>query len=264
MMDAQEVPNYGVELVLPDQEPVSVGWGGWRQLPITERNIMFQKEAALNICVRHVPAEYTKIVVMDCDIMFENEHWLAQTSALLDHFSAVSPWRRAAWTDATGNIVKGANSLGTNPAGIHPGLRVHAGFSIALRRTFWNDNGVNGLYPYCIIGGGDVAVGAALAKCNPVGLACHVPELSDAYSHYVNRVGKWVNGIAYTDGIIYHEHHGDLADRKYDKRVAYIQGLIPEKHLKFTNDGLLEWTSAVPERIPFNLAQYFQSRKEDN
>lgn len=266
MMDSLHVPSFGVELVLAEQTPVSKGWEGWRQIVVNlDLHAMWQKEAALNLCVHHIPAHFTKLIVCDPDVWFENPHWFVQTSAMLNHVNVCSPFTRAHWTGPDGVCYKGANAYGTKPTHIYPGYHVHAGFAIGIRRSFWDKDGVNGLYPYAIVGGGDVALGVALVGNDATGLSFYQPEISHAYSDYVARASRWCAGkISHIQGNLYHEHHGALKDRRYDARNICIRGFAPEKHLKFTNSGLLEWLPSAPEKIRSAIVEYFKNRREDD
>src|SRR5580698_4618293 len=72
-------PLYGVEAYLPEQEPFTRGWKGWKQIKIGNDQILFQKEALLNVAETLVPAEYDKIAWVDADIWFENLKWFEMT-----------------------------------------------------------------------------------------------------------------------------------------------------------------------------------------
>lgn len=264
-MDAYGVPNYGVEIYLRGSEPISKGWEGWRQIPaIRELHCVFQKEAALNVCVRHVPDCYTKIVVADCDCFFENPEWLSQTSAVLNVVNACSPYSQAIWTDHTGKEEMQRSSLGLDPAGLIPAWRSHPGFAIALRRDFWAKGGPNGLFPFYVVGNGDTCLGVALANLEPKhNTFTKVPKMYPIFLEWYDRVRKWSNGLSFVDGRIIHEFHGTRKNRQYVERLDWIAELDPKHHLKFNDDGLLEWLPNASGDMVAKVADYFVSRKED-
>lgn len=266
-MDASRIPVFGVELVLDGQEAVSKGWNGWRQIAAGPMNILWQKEPALNLCVRFLPPQYTKVVVCDCDVFFDNPHWLAQTSAVLNLINACSPYRTAIWTDSAGRNELSRPSIGADPEGLIPSWRSHPGFAIAMTRDFWNNDGPGGMFPYYVVGNGDTALGAALCDVDPTKHCVRMFNVGSVLKGYLEwhaKVKDWNTGFYYVDGNCYHEYHGKLSDRKYYERLQWIEELAPETHLKFSKSGLLEWTDCAPKKMIASVAAYFGERKEDS
>lgn len=262
------IPVFGVELLLYGQTGVSEGWEGWRQIRVLEGlHMMWQKEPALNVCVKHLPPQYTKVVVCDSDIWFANPEWLAQTSAVLNVVNACSPYHTAHWTNHEGGIDLSRSSIGADPEGLIPLWRSHPGFAIALTRDFWDEEGPNGIYPFYVVGNGDTALGTALCNLDPTKICVkmfRVGNIMESYMLWHARVRKWNTGFTYVAGDLYHEYHGKLADRKYYERLQWIQSLDPAVHLKFNDDGLLEWTEDAPKTMVEQVAAYFSVRKEDD
>jgi hypothetical protein len=72
------------------------------------RDVMWQKERLLNVAIENVPARFTKIAWLDCDLLFTNDTWAEETSRLLDRYPILQPFEtvvrlpRGATTDASG------------------------------------------------------------------------------------------------------------------------------------------------------------------
>jgi hypothetical protein len=264
-MEAYGIPSYGVELAYHGVDFVSEGWDGWRQIRVL-RNLhtLFQKEAALNVCVKHVPPQYTEIAIIDCDVFFQNPEWLSQTSAVLNVVNACSPYGTACWTDHEGKVELTRASFGADPKGLIPHWRCHPGFAMAMRRDFWSPDGPNGLYPFYAVGQGDTALGIALAGLEPKHKMFETNNCLPSYLEWYDKVQAWVTGISYVDGLLFHEYHGTRENRKYVDRTEWIKPLDPSIHLKFNDDGLLEWTEAAPKTMVEDVAAYFSIRKEDD
>lgn len=263
-MDSLSIPNFGIELVLPGQEAVSADWKGWTQLQVVrELHMLFQKEAALNVLVNSLPSRFTKVIICDCDVFFANSAWYQQTSALLDHFKVVYPYSTAHWTDDSGKVFLSRASVGADPNGLWPKWRAHPGFCVGLTRDFWTT--VNGLFPFYVVGSGDTALAVAALQKEPAHkvFTCSANLLS-VYIEWYEEVGKWSQRkVAYTKGDLYHEHHGDRSKRMYGERLEWITRLDPRTHLKFTNEGLLEWTPEAPVEMVERVRDYFIARQED-
>ena len=118
------------------------------QLRGSEKNIIWQKEALLNIALKHLPADCDKVVWLDCDITFKNENWIKETSVLLEKYTMVQPFSKAV------RLLKGAQDLTEDeidalPYGRYEGQRMfgfcylfststskigHEGFAWAIRK----------------------------------------------------------------------------------------------------------------------------------
>ena len=49
-------------------------------------DIIWQKEAALNVLIERLPSEYDKIAWVDADLIFNNDNWLNETSSILEEY----------------------------------------------------------------------------------------------------------------------------------------------------------------------------------
>ena len=68
-MTSDNVPVFGVELLLPNQQSQTLRYKNWVQILVDpNKNIFWQKECLLNIAEKLVPDEYDLIAWIDSDI----------------------------------------------------------------------------------------------------------------------------------------------------------------------------------------------------
>jgi len=266
-MQAQGLPVYGVEAVLPGQPAQTAEMPGWCQVAADpQRHLLFQKEALLNLAEKLVPNQVCKIAWIDADVWLSPVDWAAQTALLLDHFPIVQPYATAYWSGREGPIQRVCPSAGSQrkllTAGTHPG------FAMAARRELWRDYG--GLYPWMILGSGDMAFAAAalgldIIKQN-VGLGTSMILQADAdlYDPWYQKLLTWTRGrMAWTPGDCIHEWHGERKDRDYVHRHELLPGQRASQHLRVGQNGLIEWTDEAPPQFITAARDYFVNRRED-
>lgn len=251
-----------VEGCYPGQPSITHHWPGWHQVEISNRGVLFQKEALLNLAAKRANRPY--IVWMDCDVWIDNPDWPNLVPSILDMVPAMQPFMVANWTDVDGSVCYSLPSSAFVKSS-HP-LKGHPGFAFAARAELWSELG--GLYPYCVIGQGDVAIATALIGQgrtpdqilglgqNEAGWGC--------YNEWAAKVTAWTGGrVAASRGAIWHEWHGSRSDRRYVDRHAAIKGINPQRDLQLTPEGWLEWSSAADPEMISAVADYFGQRKED-
>jgi hypothetical protein len=276
-MQSLNIPVYGAEASLTG-EYLTQGNPNWVHIKAKRENILFQKEALLNIAEKIVPAKYTKIAWLDHDILFMNPDWYDELSTALDTLNLVQVFESCIWTDSRG--VAGSKyksilsfspitvelvtdkSLGTEKL-------ITSGYGYAAPRTLWSKGG--GLYPYNFIGGGDTAILHAVASPDLTPGAAKISYLQNApdfYPHLIWRqlfhrfVNKKTGAIK---GDIYHEYHGTVLGRKYVTRsiINMTHDFNVKKHIKLAENGLLELIDP-PWGYQFSIENYFMQRREDD
>ena len=64
-------------------------------LQIRAKHVMWQKERLLNLALASLPPDCLKVAWVDCDILFSNPAWAAETSSRLDDVPVVQPFTSA-------------------------------------------------------------------------------------------------------------------------------------------------------------------------
>lgn len=254
------------------------------QLP--GQDVLWQKERLLNIAIANLPPQVTKVVWLDCDILFERKTWSEVASSLLDDYPIVQafdemirlPRQEApAFPDepmgiesrpSIGKLLSPATDLRTVcrdapklPGRLFPGP---IGFGWAFRRNLFQQRG---FYDVGILGGGDASLLAALSGCYEIAIDAHRLN-SQAEAHYL----RWAQPlyeevnqrVACVPSRIFHLWHGDLAHRGYEtryERLSHYQ-FDPERDIALDEHQVWRWASTKPEMHRY-VADYFRGRRED-
>jgi len=235
---------------------------------------MFQKEALLNLVEQIVPERFTKIVMLDADVLLAGRDWLERTSRALDLAPIVQPFSHGHWLDKHGTGVERTKaSAGYAWLNGRDASRVayyHPGFAYGERRDFfrWPLGGM----PVCpIVCGGDVAM--LLGAIDWQGRHSYFDdtgaEMREHAMGYVERLAGRAGGLLdCLPGEAYHLWHGTSARRYYQSRYDLVRqsGYDPARELAVRSDGLSVWSAAarlVKPELVAAVCDYFQSRKED-
>ena len=213
---------------------------------------MFSKEnIAQTMLLQTAVARYSKYVLLDCDVVFEDPTWIDSISTALDTHDVGQPFTYVNQLDIKfkSDVVK-TSIVKDNRDG-------HTGYAWAFRRDWWERAG---LYEYALIGGGD----KCLAHMAGVELAwLPKPYLADVPPRIETRVN-------YLDGTIWHLPHGSLEKRKYVERAATLSDAMRSLRIarlrdavERNHDGIFEWKSQYKATMNALLLNYFKSREDD-
>jgi hypothetical protein len=260
-MKSMGIPTYGAEAYLPGQTPQTSGMPGWIQVEADPAHqIMFQKEALLNLAEQRVPDHFQKIAWLDADLMFSNQRWAEDTALLLNHFPVVQPFETAIWTDMDGR--EAFRKPSTMRVGGALPMRSHPGFAMAARRSIFKD--IGGLYDRLIVGSGDMAAAVAILNTTMPTSQTYSDALMTDWTKWKDKLVSLAQGqFGWTPGMVWHEWHGDRALRQYSDRHKISALLDPRKHLTLASNGLLSWTGSATVDMRDYVANYFVSRQED-
>lgn len=251
--------------------------------------VLWQKERLLNVGIAHLPPTCDKVAWLDGDLLFENEMWVAETAARLEHAVAVQPFETACW------LPRGARTLADDlPRGFGEGkclpgvvagiatyttperrrralanylLSGHTGFAWAARRSLLT---AHGLYDRDVVGGADVAIAHALlgnedfwqgnnfyCRHLTVGAMADIAQWSRAVDQDAR------GNVAFTPGRVLHLWHGDIASRNYIARLQILKDYAyqPGQDVCVDEQGCWQWCSAKPD---FHQAvrAYFLARSQ--
>lgn len=261
-MARDEVPVYGVEVQIEGSPFATAGNKNWHHIHAGPKNILFQKEALLNLAASRLPAHFTKVAWIDADLWFEEPDWLGRTSAVLENNMICQPFGQAWWTDRDGSI-----ALGKPPSAL-VGIKNsagHPGFAWAARRTFFTE--ADGLYSLSPVGSGDSILATVLFNQNPTtdGMMFGVGLNHTEYHRWAAKVEKWLDGtkVAFVPGSIWHEWHGERQNRQYVSRREILRTFDCHKHLQVAPNGLIQWREGTPAELSTAVREYFIRRQED-
>jgi len=203
------IPYYTLELVFNNPEIPEA-------IHIKGEDIMFQKERLCYLLEKHIPEKYTKLLFLDCDIVFGNLNWYDDTSILLDKYEVVHPYTICNRLDITYN-----KSIISDISGL---IKTNGcpGFGFAFQRMFYNKFPP---YQYAIVGGGDSFYISWLYK--DTNRVSHVVDnlKCNAFTNTfkINEDTKFL--FSNTPGSIYHLYHGPPCKRQQDERYSILKNI---------------------------------------
>lgn len=269
---AAGIPVFGCELLFPWQKPGLAP--AFKTITVRSDSIMFHKEKLLKRLERVVPAQFTKLCAIDCDVIFQRPDWYDAVSAALDERPVVQPFSRCHWM---GPDLRAA--VMTNPSAatkidvirkMHAGgstdrLTGHPGFAMAMRRDW-----AGGQFPWAVCGGGDAVLFRAVNGLMGEFANRDMKQLMSAAWDDWSPGARVAGDMGYVEGDIWHMWHGPLQSRHYyDRYEKFVEALKPHgvrdirDILVENGDGVWSWRPDVKKDLNAMMLRYFASRDDD-
>jgi len=254
MMEQAGIPTFTIE-VYSNKPKIP------NSIKIKSDIVLFHKERLYHLLEKQIPPEYTKLLCMDADVVFDDPKWYDNLSTLLNVNNVVHPFKSCTWLDITfKGIVHTADSVlfdPTNRTRIKP--TCHVGFAWAFQRDWFNKVG---FYQYGILGGGD-----SMSLMSWMGMSGHklASEINcqyqfAAYTEFIKKITT-LPKMTYLDCNLYHLYHGSLKNRKYLNRHLLFQHIEDVRDvLKVSDSGLFD---VIDIDIKRNIKIYFSGRDDD-
>ena len=252
-------------------------------------DVMWQKERLLSVALGALPEECTKVVWLDCDVIFGREDWPEEVSRLLDDFTLVQPYSRVhylprdlgpgeAWSEggsatefsrsSTASAVASGLSaracLTRNPEPHVQDAYYSAGYAWAARRELLDEHG---FYDACIVGGGDYAMVAAAYGCFDVVMRRYSMNGRER-EHYLAWAKPYFESVrgavSFADYELLHLWHGQMRNRRYRERHEGFGRFEfdPYEDIAVEENGCWHWDSDKSQMHEY-VREYFASRRED-
>jgi len=269
ILKEKNIPYFVAECVFNGAEPEIPN----ADLVLHSNSYMFYKEQLLGKLEEIVPEQYTKLVMLDGDIMFDVPDWVDQVSQLLDKYDVIQPFDQACWltpdnTRINSKKLSYAYAVVHRRATEHMSDRLlhlyHPGFAWAFKRSIFKRLG--GFYNRSIIGNGDTMFTLNFFKN-------HLPHtwineieaqfITSDWDRYHQNFREVNPTIGYLRARALHLFHGVQQNRQYASRYKSVAHILKgkwEDQITTNKDGLYEFIN--PEINPLML-QYFKGRNED-
>lgn len=228
-------------------------------------DVLWQKERLFNLALSSVPISCKKVVLLDCDVVFEKADWAEHTAALLDRAVMVQPFdsvhhlpRRCLADGTIGDEHFFRASLAFQQALGNPGLAAPGG-ACAFRREVLEAHGV---YDVCPLGGGDSAIG--LAAYGHLDAAVELLHMNAAWAaHYqawATRFFGAVRGrVAWVPGRLISLWHGELSARRFGTRSGELSAFDYDPRRDIREGPSRCWVWSSPKTALHRHVQaYFQ------
>jgi hypothetical protein len=247
---------------------------------VRSQSVIWQKERLLNLAVSWLPRSARYVAWLDCDLLFANPDWAADTARLLDRHPLVQVFEtcnRLPQAPLAEGRLKGdacpsfASTVVRDPALLKLGhfeKHGHTGYGWAARREVLDRCG---LYEYAIVGSADhymahAACGDFSGPCLQLATAGDRRQIRH-YEDWAKQFFDAVRGnIGCTPGEVLHLWHGDLENRRYLVRNRELSklGFNPYQDVVAPPGKPLEWRSPSENvELTAMLHSYFSARQED-
>ena len=222
--------------------------------------ILFQKERLCYILEKHISERFTKLLFIDCDLIFENLDWYDELSKKLDHFNIVQPFSKGVWLDITYKRVMKEripivfyNRFGItgNSGGIGG---YHPGFAWAFQRDWYRKVG---FFQYAVLGDGDTISSTVWLNYSEFNYRPFIKGPLDEYRKLI----KEKPSICFLEGNIYHLWHGDQKKRQYSERREIFKSVKDVRDIiKIDKNGLFVLKD---DKLKKGIRKYFLKRDDD-
>lgn len=262
-MDAAKIPYFIAELAFEDRpflfnkEP--------HIFQYRSDSYMFYKENLITSTEPLLPPQYTKLCLMDADIMFDNPNWYSAISNTLNRVKVTQPFKRACWMEPNYTINRERTNCLDIPDGTHVDFtKEHTGFIWAFDREWFKK------CKFVDITGTSSSGDALLYNF----IKNQHKDTMDYYKFYMSFYNPKMNvtGLTYESCnlTIYHFNHGSLTNRQYASMIHRIKEKLRLLQVKNgmdifirREDNILEWAPKYKDALNEMYRTYFKERQED-
>jgi GR25 family glycosyltransferase involved in LPS biosynthesis len=220
-----------------------------------DRNIMWQKEALLNIGLEYLPKEYQNVAWLDCDIIFLDKHWLTQLHSLLDDFYIVQLFSTVYKNNANNQrITEHTNKSYFFPDGA-------SGYAWAGRREILDE--IKFLDTQ-ILGMADTIMAQAFQGQQIQNFLNNQPDSLEWYNKTLSTVEK---SCYYLNTEIEHMYHGQDCNKVYTYNDRYVKIFGNENYLETiykNNDKIWQFKPDSNKETQKSVLNFFKNRQEDD
>jgi hypothetical protein len=253
-------------------------------LQIVDRSMIWQKERVFNLCLKLLPSSCTKVVWLDCDVLFDNVNWVLETSNLLEHYCVVQPYFMNARLPHTIRNIDYGMDITRFPWGFVDESRshgdVHCHYLEQQGTRGWNHPGYacgfqrwllekHGLYDRCIAGSSDNMIYRAILKDYYHKLIILGGYNKKSLEYYWSWAKPFADDIGLQvafarDTFCYHLYHGRVQKRQYLSRLDYLKDHFDHgKDLEINPDNGCYRLPPNKLYIRDWLNGYYERRKDD-
>lgn len=250
-------------------------------LVLRSNSYMFYKEQLINRLEPLVPPQYTKLVMLDGDILFDTPDWLDHISMALEKYDIVQPFSQACWLSPDNTIIT-SKKYGYGYV-LSKGIRIrvedrhayHPGFAWAFRRSVFRS--IGGFYDRAIVGAGDMMFACTFLPrefFDRHRVEMSIPSMiAEGWEDYRGRVESVAPKVGYIDIKALHLFHGLSGSRQYRTRYKLLLDKLDGRawdSLIEIGEGAGSGNGTVAGLYQFKdvhlrnaLLEYFRGRDED-
>jgi hypothetical protein len=238
---------------------------------VHSNSYMFYKEQLINKLETVVPEQFTKLAVIDGDILFDSPDWVDQTSRALDEHDIIQPFNQACWLTPDNTKIRSkkpsyafglVNDRLKTPRSIH---MFHPGFAWAFKRDVFTK--IGGFFSHAIIGNGDMLFVFNFFKDEVpdfwVNEVLRTRFILDTWPQYHAKFKEINPKVGFLPNKALHLFHGVRQNRQYTTRYKSVSHMLNgtwDEQISTNPDGLLEFKNPEISKL---VLEYFRRRNED-
>jgi hypothetical protein len=240
-------------------------------MTVRSNSYSFLKENLANIAINKYQEVYSKFLIHDSDIIYEDKDWYDKVSESLDDADIVQPYEvyknlDKNFLDVTkeGLSIFSVHQKQINNIYVDATLG-HPGYLIAFTKNFWQTHH----YPdENLIGGGDTLICSLALKKKLFENHNNADHMEYVYNNYINDKEIKTNFVSCT---IYHLYHNITSNRQYTTRYLLLKNFINDRTpynsitdiIVKNEDNVYEWIEEIREEFNNDILNYFVSRDDD-
>lgn len=258
MLETAGIPLYITELAFNEEPFLFTASDTIQQYRST--SYMFYKENLIKATEAKIPPTYTKLCMLDADILFDHPDWYSIVSEKLDSCDVCQPFTKTHFLTINyiiGNSI--ANCVDRSDKYIEWG-KEHTGHAWAFDRAWWTAANITDL---TVVGGGDFMLISSIRRLDTTG---------DGTIRLYNCIFEEKEAVRSScDLNIYHLYHGTIVNRQYEDRIGMFGAAmaalslekIPQTLIR-RDDGILEWRPEYRDTLNACMFRYFSARDDDS
>ena len=253
MLELSDIPFYVGEIAYNDVPFVLKNGPNIYQYRTS--SLMFYKENLMTQVIKKLPESFTKVLILDADIVFLDADWYNKVSQALNTHNVIQPFYNALQLNMTYGV---EHTKQTVFAPICTEKPMHEGYAWAFQRKWLEEHP---LFEYAIVGDGDTVLWNSVMNVN---------SIDPIYQYDKEHIVISNPSCSYVNVNIAHLPHGAQKKRNYDIRTNIVGKIM--KMFKITklsdmlyrsDDGVFEWNIKYRDLINAEFVAYFKDREDD-
>ena len=229
----------------------------------SSNSYMFYKDNLIVTMEKKIPNNYTKLCIIDFDILFDNPNWYDIISVKLNSVNVTQPFKTAHFLNADFSICNiKSNCIDKKTTDCINYNLEHTGFLWGFNRIWFNNYKLNDL---TITGLGDTIFANNITK----------RYFNDAISKFYYNIS---NDLRYQEIVtydscdlnIYHLYHGPLQNRQYMSIHKIINDTFKNLNINKMDDilirrsdNIIEWNPDYRDTFNTIMLNYFTIKNDD-
>jgi hypothetical protein len=225
---------------------------------------LFYKENLINLVEKKINPKFTKLCILDSDIIFMNPDWYDNLSNLLDNCDICQPFEYVHLLNKDSTLHSKYKSFCSNDI-----TNGHTGYGWGFKRCIYNKIG---LPDFCIVGNGNLVLSKIITilykKINyNVFVFCgNLTYLNEEFRNHIKNVNLSELKISFLNIDIYHLFHGDYKRRLSSERHDVLKKFFKNNNISLTDvihynsEGILCIKEIYRSKLNSLLMKYFHFR----